>query len=476
MAAAGASGGAGPYIRPGPVSALMSGVVIKTGIYGLLRLISWLPNLPAGCAIGLMVVSVATGVLGILYALGQQQIKRMLAYSSVENMGVIGLGISVALLGRSLQQPLLIVFGLGGALFHVLNHSLFKGLLFLSAGAVLHDTGTGDIERLGGLARRSPVNSLAFLVGAVAICALPPLNGFVSEYVIYTGLLQGLLKTPNLYAGLLASSTAALALVGGLALAAFSKVFGVVFLGSPRDCTVTVHATPRTMNAGMLLLALCCVAVAAFAGAIVPALGAAIGAVMPAASAQLNEIHEAVTFTTRLALPFGVLMAIGFALYLLRRRTARGAVADQNTGTWGCGYAFPSPSMQYTGSSYGWKLVHSFRQIIRPERAAPRIAGFFPEPARLDTATPDLALNRVYTPSFKWMARAFERLWPLQQGRIQLYLAYIVITVLVVFLFEAWPFSFTSQSSDGRAVAVTNAPNASHGADSSVSEPKGRHP
>jgi hydrogenase-4 component B len=436
-------------VAPSPVSALMSGVVIKMGIYGLLRLLSWLPDLPIGCAIGLMTVSLLTGVMGILYALGQQQIKRMLAYSSVENIGIIGLAISVALLGRSLQQPVLVAFGLGGALLHVLNHALFKGLLFLSAGAVLHDTGTGDMERLGGLARRTPVNALAFLIGSVAICALPPLNGFVSEFAIYTGILQGVVHLPSSYAAVFASCAAVLALIGGLALVVFSKTFSVVFLGAQRDRSVSVHTTPASMNAGMVFLALGCVAVASASGAMVPAVSAALTPFGAAASGQAKTFVESLGLVTRFLPPLGVLIVVAIGLLAFRRRMPLGGAVGGMGGTWGCGYALPATTMQYTGSSYAWKVIHSFRHVIRPKRKTPSIVGCFPSQDRLVTVMADMAQERIYKPVFTGLARMFERLWPLQHGRIQLYLIYIVATVLIVFLVEGWSAPFAAHKNDG---------------------------
>ncbi|NOT02847.1 MAG: hypothetical protein HOP29_19785 [Phycisphaerales bacterium] len=439
-------------VAPSPVSALMSGAVIKTGIYGLLRLVSWLPDLPAGCAVGLMIVSLVTGVMGILYALGQRQVKRMLAYSSVENIGIIGLAISVALLGRSLNRPELVAVGLGGALLHVLNHGLFKGLLFLSAGAVLHDTGTGDMERLGGLARRTPWNALAFLVGAVAICGLPPLNGFVSEFAIYTGILQGVVRLPNSYAALPASCAAALALIGGLALVAFSKTFSVMFLGARRDPSLTVHDTPPFMLAGMLILAAACVTGALGSGALVAAVSAALTPFAMEASGKTDTIAVALEPIGRLLRPLGVLIVVTIGLLVVRRRMAPGAAVGGAGGTWGCGYAFPARTMQYTGSSYGWKVMRCFRFVLRPLRRAPSLSTCFPMPGRLSTVTRDFAHERVYSPMFTWLARLFERLLPLQHGRIQLYLVYIVATVLIVFLVEGWTAPFSARPRNGAAM------------------------
>ncbi len=425
-------------VAPSPVSALMSGVVIKTGIYGLLRLLSWLPELPAACGVALGVLSIMTAITGILYALAQRQVKRMLAYSSVENIGIIGLGIAIAVLGRSMHQPVLVTLGLAGALLHTLNHALFKGLLFLSAGAVLHGTGTGDIERLGGVARRLPAVSIAFLAGSVAICALPPLNGFLSEYVIYMGLLQGLRAMPMVYSVFLAACAAMLALVGAVALAAFAKVFSVAFLGEPRDTSVTYHRVPGSMHAGMMFLMAACFGVVVLAGALPQPLSIAIDSLDFGSAAHVPAIHSPIINLTPVLLPLALFAVTIGLLLALRQRMPRGSVAGDTGRTWGCGYAFPTATMQYTGSSFAWKLLVSFRLLVRPTRRAPAIAGCFPGQYALDTDIPDVALDRMFRPGFRGLSRAFERMWPLQHGRVQLYLVYIVVTVLVVFLSEVW--------------------------------------
>lgn len=423
-------------VAPSPVSALMSGVVIKTGIYGMLRSLSWLPALPVGCSIGLLALAIITGVMGILHALGQRPIKRMLAYSSVENIGIIGIAIALGMLGRSLGQPALEALGLGGALLHVLNHSLFKGLLFLSAGAVVQDAGTGQMERLGGLARKSPLNGLAFLVGAAAICALPPLNGFLSELLIYTGLLNALTTLPNAHAALAVVALAALALIGGLALAGFSKAFAVVFLGEPRDPTVSVRATPRCMKAGMLLLVGACVLVSAGAIGLAPLLAAAVHPLVPD-GADIGALRGSLTSLARVAPPLGVFVAIALVLVVARRRMPSGRPAGGAARTWGCGFAAPAARMQYTASSYAWTLIQCFRYLVWPKLCGGAPAGCFPESAQRSTRPTDILVERIYGPLFIGLSRACERLSRLQYGRIQLYLGYIVTTVVLVFLVEA---------------------------------------
>jgi hydrogenase-4 component B len=425
-------------VAPSPVSALMSGLVIKTGIYALLRTLSWLPALPVVCSLALLALAIITGVVGILYALQQREIKRMLAYSSVENIGIVGIAVALGMLGRSLHQPALAALGFGGALLHVVNHALFKGLLFLSAGAAMRATGTGDVERLGGLARKAPTNTLAFLVGAVAICALPPLNGFFSEFLMYTGFLRGLVALPNTYAWAAVVAIAALAVIGGVALLGFSRVFGLVFLGEPRDTRITVRATPPTMTLGMSLLVGGCVAAGVGAVWLTPALHAAMTPIVAGERADAAALSEALAALSHLALPLGLLLAMALLLVLCRQRMPRGALAGGSAGTWGCGFTAPTPRMQYTASSYGWSLLRSLPSPLRSQRTTQLPAGCFPSEGSLRTHPRDIALDRGFKPLFNFVARFCERLWPLQHGRIQLYLGYIVATVAIVFLAEAW--------------------------------------
>jgi NADH:ubiquinone oxidoreductase subunit 5 (subunit L)/multisubunit Na+/H+ antiporter MnhA subunit len=342
--------------------------------------------------------------------------------------------------------------GVGGALLHVLNHSLFKGLLFLSAGAVMHDAGTGQIEKLGGLARRTPVNALVFLVGGVAICALPPLNGFLSEFLIYKGLLSGLLELPHVGVMVMIVATGALTLIGGLALAGFSKLFAVVFLGEARDTRPVVHPTPLSMNVGMMLLAVGCVVVSVGVAGLAPLLGAALRPVVTDSIIATTALQDSLTTLGRLAMPLCVFVIIVIGLVIVRRRMPLGAPAGGMGGTWGCGFTLPTTRMQYTASSYTWSLGQSFRQFLRPKRMGASPLGCFPNKERLSTQTADMVLERGYEPTFKGLASFFERLWPLQHGRIQLYLVYIVATVVIAFLVEA------TFGPNGRTTSARKAP------------------
>ncbi|MEW6270068.1 MAG: proton-conducting transporter membrane subunit, partial [Thermodesulfobacteriota bacterium] len=267
---------------PSHVSAVMSGVLIKMGIYGLVRLCSLFPSPPLWWGGAVLALGVVSAVLGVVFAIAQHDLKRLLAYHSVENIGIICIGFGLAVLGRSLGRPELVALGLAGALLHVWNHGLFKALLFLSAGSVLHATGTREIDQLGGLLRRMPHTGLAFLVGAVAICGLPPLNGFVSELLVYLGLLRTVAGSGDL-AWLAGAFTApALALVGALAVACFVKVFGIVFLGEPRSGRArAAHESGAPMLVPMAALGGACVVIGVAPALVAPLLDGAVSSWAP---------------------------------------------------------------------------------------------------------------------------------------------------------------------------------------------------
>jgi hydrogenase-4 component B len=421
---------------PSHVSAVLSGVLIKVGIYGIARFASLLPPPPVAVGASVLAFGAASAVLGVAYALGQHELKRLLAYHSIENIGIILMGVGVGLLGRSLGHPEIEILGLAGALLHVWNHALFKGLLFLAAGSVIHASGTGEIEAHGGLARRLPRTALLFCLGAVAICGLPPLNGFVSELLVCLGLLHAVTSihgSPRLVA-VIAIPT--LALVGGLAAACFAKVFGAVFLGEPRRPAIdSVHEAPRAMLAPMTALALGCAAIGVAPQLVLRALDAALRSFDPALAAS--------GLTLAGVAPFGFVSAAAAILFaaaaasaaLFNRRPARRGL------TWDCGYAAPSPRMQYTASSFAGALVDLFHWALWTESHITSVAGAFPAPARLTTHLPDPVLDRMIAPAAGWIARASLWLRWFQRGHVHSYVLYILVTVIVALLFARGEFS-----------------------------------
>jgi hydrogenase-4 component B len=475
-------------VAPTPISALLSGVVVKTGIYGLLRLLTWLPPLPVGCAVTLLIMAMVSGVVGVLFALAQHDIKRLLAYHTVENIGIIGIGIGMGMLGQTTGHPALSAVGYAGALLHVLNHALFKGLLFMSGGAVIHATGTGEIERLGGLVRSTPINATLFLVGAVAICGLPPLNGFVSEWLIYGSLFRGAARTHGLPAALPVLGLISLALMGGLALACFAKVFSVVFLGAPRDTSLHGHTTPRSMLTGMAILGLLCVSIGVLPGAFVPLMAESAGLLTRQPNAQLQPaVQQVLAPLSALTVLAGLFTGVVILLILARRGLLRHAPAAAPALTWGCGYAFPKPRMQYTASSFAWSLVTSFRSLLWPRRELRAPDGLFPQPGHLETHSVDLAEESLFAPLFRGVARMFLMLRTLsrsgrvtpaeevaaphagpfrlgaqrlraavRRGSIQVYLTFMVLTLVVLFVVEAWSSPRASRSAPPAPAPVSS--------------------
>lgn len=422
---------------PSHVSALMSGVMIKTGIYGLLRTLTWLDAPPPWWGWLLVGIGVTSGVGGVLFALAQHDLKRLLAYHSVENIGIIALGLGVGVLGLSFGLPALAVLGFAGGLLHVLNHALFKGLLFLGAGAVLHGTGTRDMDRLGGLLKRMPRTGLMFLVGAVAICGLPPLNGFVSEFLIYLGAYRGALAPVLGGVVPLLGVIVALALIGGLAGACFTKAFGIVFLGEPRSVVAAqAHEAGLAMRLPMVVLAAACVIVGLAAPLVVGQLGGVVASVsgLPAETVRDN-LAGANGPLVLIVAAAGILLALVAALTLLRRWLLAGREVGA-TVTWDCGYAEPVASMQYTSSSFAQPLTEMFHFALRTHEKLSPPTEIFPRAASLATDTPDACRESVFAPVFAGVARALAPLRWLQHGRLQLYVLYIALTLLALLVWR----------------------------------------
>jgi hydrogenase-4 component B len=425
---------------PSHVSAVMSGVMIKTGIYGLVRLLTLLGAPPSWWGWVLLGIGVSSGVIGVLYALAQHDLKRLLAYHSVENIGIITLGLGLGTLGLASGLPTLAVLGFAGGLLHVLNHALFKGLLFLGAGAVLHGAGTREIDRLGGLLRRMPWTGAGFLVGAAAISGLPPLNGFVSEFLIYLGAFGSVAGAGTPAAGMPGLiAIGALALIGGLATACFTKAFGIVFLGEPRSAEAArAHEVGPWMRLPMILLAGACAAIGLFPYFVVRAMAPVLIVVtrQPAATVR-NALDTGLGPLAVIGVCAGVLLLLGPALALLRRRLLAGRGVEAAV-TWDCGYARPSARMQYTASSFAQPLTDLFGLVLRTDRRLHAPGGLFPRDASFHSHTPDAFQETVFAPAFAGLERCLDRLRILQQGRIQLYVLYIVLTLVGLMLWKLW--------------------------------------
>ncbi|HSH68471.1 MAG TPA: proton-conducting transporter membrane subunit [Deferrisomatales bacterium] len=417
---------------PSHVSALMSGVMLKVGVYGVCRTLWLLGTVTRTWAVVLLLCGAVSALLGILGALGQRDLKALLAYSSGENVGVIFLGLGVGALGSAAGQPVVAAAGYAGAFLHTWNHGLFKGLLFLGAGNVLHATRTRTLEQLGGLARSMPWTAAAFGLGAAAIAGLPPLNGLVSEWLIYGALFRAGVHLPGA-AGLLGLGAAAvLALVGGLALATFAKAMGTVFLGEPRTADAAhAHEAGPWLLAPMGVLAAGCLAVGLAPSLATGLLGRAVGVLDPGAHAALAEVTAWTGPLAQVGRVSAALLVLTLGVVALRNHLLkRRAVAS--SPTWGCGYAAPTASMQYTGSSFSDPVTALFRPVLRSTEHLEPPRGFFPAAATFATRTPDLAEHALWAPLFCVAARGLATLRFLQGGRLQHYLLFLLLTLLVL--------------------------------------------
>lgn len=416
---------------PSHVSALMSGVMLKMGLYGIIRVVSLFHGHPLWWGILLLSAGAVSALLGIVFAIAQRDLKRLLAYSSIENIGIIAIGLGVALIGMTSHRPLLGILGLAGALLHTVNHSLFKPLLFLGAGALIHATGSRLADRMGGLARRMPWTAAFFLVGAVAICGLPPLNGFAGEFLLYAAFFTDATSAP---VPLLALAAPLLALIGGLAILCFVKLYGTVFLGNPRSPAPGHHQEAGwPMLVPMGGLAILCAVFGIAPQLPLALLLPAVTVIAPELAAAGAALATAAPLRWLTVAGLALLLLIGVLALLLRRRLGDAPLARD--ATWGCGYLRPAATMQYSASSFGEMMVRLFAKVIRPRISAPGVAGYFPESGVFRSHCPESLLEQIVIPLFRGAGQVFSFCRRLQHGEHQLYVLYIFITL---FLLMAW--------------------------------------
>ncbi len=425
---------------PSHVSAVMSGVMIKLGIYGLLRVVTLLGPLSPWWGLMLASLGLVTAVVGVSLALSQRDVKRTLAYSSIENVGLIALAIGVGLWAWTQQLVPMAILAMTAGLLHVWNHAIMKGLMFLTAGSVLHGTGTRDQERLGGLLQRMPWTGGSMVIGAVAIAGLPPLNGFVGEWLIYLSL-STYGAGPSDGGGLTAMLGVGLvALVGGLAALTFARLVGIVLLGVPRSESARgCHESSAWMLAPMVLLVVLCLGMSVAPRVVVSPIPAVLKQILPLGSSEAFErvipaqaplgMLGAVQGCTLLGI-----LSIGSLLMLYTTRQGR-----RRAPTWGCGYLEPTPRMQYTGRSFSEAMAeHVLPRSLRPRMRVHRPLGLFPARSDFLAECPDPIESRVYSPFFGRLAGRFTQLRVLQQGRLNIYLIYVLVAVVLGLAWSAF--------------------------------------
>ncbi len=422
-------------VAPSHVSALMSGVMLKIGIYGLVRL-TWdvLGGGPAWWGWLVLVMGLTSAVLGVLYALMEHDLKRLLAFHSVENVGIILIGIGAALVLAAWGQPAGATLALAAGLFHALNHALFKALLFLGAGAIHQATGTKDLERLGGLIHRMPVTAVLFLIGAAAIAALPPLNGFASEWLTFQGLLILGVQSPDHLAAVGAALAGGLlALTGALAAACFVKAFGVGFLALPRtEDAERAKESPVLLRVGMGLLAAGCVALGLLPGVNLQLLASVVG--QPVIQSDLSGLAASGAVVVPSGL-LGALLAV-VVLSLVATRLVGGRTGERRVPTWACGFALRS-DMAYGSTAFAKPIRLFFRHILRPERAMEpeyALAPFFLTRLVTHGSTRPIFERHLYEPVARTFLQGARTARALQGGNLRLYLWYLLATLLILLL------------------------------------------
>jgi len=416
---------------PSNISAVMSGVMIKMGIYGIIRLYATLGVTELIFGEAVLLLGIVSGILGVVYALGKHDLKKLLAYHSVENIGIILIGTGIGMIGIASENMVMASFGFAGGLLHVLNHSIFKSLLFFGAGAVLQKTKVRHIDQLGGLMKRMPTTGKTFLIGSVSISGLPPFNGFVSEFLIYYGAFHGLTLSGSSFIFTMLAILS-LAIIGGLAAACFSKVVGVVFLGEPRtQKAAEALETGFTMTLPMLFLSTACLVIGIFPEPFIMAVFQGLKSIKTLQLVGTDEITIVagnLAFAARLLLGVFLLSVLLRKVFYLKKEISRGS-------TWGCGFTQPTVKMQYTGTSYAMSIVDFFRPFVHIRTNYSGINRIFPGRTTYESRVDDIAettlVDHIVSPILYLLAKLR---W-IQHGHIQLYIGYIIVTIIALLLF-----------------------------------------
>ncbi len=428
---------------PSPVSALMSGIMLKTAIYGMVRVIyDLIGGVRWEWGMLVLVIGAATMLFGVLYALMQHDLKRLLAYHSIENIGIILLGLGMSMVFFGFGHPAAGALSLIAALYHTLNHAVFKGLLFLGAGSILHATGIRDLNHMGGLIRTMPKTAFYFLIGALAISALPPLNGFVSEWLTFQSALQAPIITNGVVRSLLPLFAAMLALASALTAMCFVKVYGIAFLGQPREKHDAAHGTNSDAGGferyGMAWLAAGCCVLGLFPASFLLMLnrvGASLtGHSLSEEALQSNWLWlvptapEKASYSPLIFLL--VIVAVTLLTFLLVHRFYHDRV--RYADPWDCGYPEQTSRMQDTADAFGQPIRHVFGPVYRMERQLPGP----------DDPAPKFTLNIedrhwywLYLPVARLVEFISSKIGLLQQGKISIYLLYSFITLLALLVF-----------------------------------------
>jgi formate hydrogenlyase subunit 3/multisubunit Na+/H+ antiporter MnhD subunit len=427
-----------PYahpVAPAHISGIMSGVLIKIGIFGILRMLLLIDVDYTTVGIIILIMSIISGLYGVMLAILQHNLKKLLAYHTIENIGIIGIGIGLGCIGLGTNNPVLSSFGFAGALLHTLNHSLFKSLLFFTAGNVYQATHTLDIEKLGGLVKKMPQTAILFLIAAIAISGIPPFNGFISEFILYTGLYVWM---QNAFIGTLTGITftvMALVLIGGLAMMCFTKAFGVVFLGNPRhDFKHDIKEVPFLQLLPLYFIAAFIVFIGMFPELFLDLLIKPVQLFtgvhqLPFVSFQGKGIEALLSVShAGWYLILLVIFMLGVRKLVLRKR------AITVLPTWNCAYTAPTAKIQYTASSFVKtysKLFGMFFLIFKKEK---EVKGIFPTGAYLETRPYDKIEKWLIDYPITNLKLFLSRFQFVQNGRLQFYILYGILFIVSIII------------------------------------------
>ncbi len=411
-------------VAPSHISALMSGVMIKTGIYGILRMTQLLSEPSTMVGYSVLAIGILSALFGILYATGQRDFKKMLAYSSVENMGIITLALGLGLLGIAYHNVGLKTLGFLGCFMHILNHAVFKPLMFFAAGAVYNKTHTKDMETLGGLAKVMPKTAICFLIGSLALCALPPFNGFVSEFLIYYGFLNAF-NTPNyLLIPVMILTMAGLAFVGATALVAFTGAYSTIFLGMPRTekAENVKFDVPHSMTVPMIALVVILSLIGLFPQYSILAIGGA--------TSELVQFLYPVEILTVISF-FNITLVITIGVLLLVRKMFLAGKTVTVRNTWGCGYDKGNAKVQYTSTSFTRPFLGFLNPFYVRVMEFKPIKDLFPEKTSFKSKIYDIFEYYVINPLVKFDEKVLSKFLWIQSGNTQRYLWYGVVALII---------------------------------------------
>lgn len=420
---------------PSHISGVMSGVIIKIGIYGILRMVLLIKSDYTIMGYIILVVSLFSGIYGVMLAILQHNLKKLLAYHSIENIGIIGIGIGLGCIGLGGGNQILVILGFGGALLHTLNHSLFKSLLFYGAGNLYQSTHHINIDQMGGVAKRMPHTAFLFLIASLAICGLPPFNGFISEFFIYSGMFKGMNGSDLPGILFLVLSVFGLTLIGGLALLCFTKAFGIIFLGNPRvNFTHLPHESDQGKLIPMYAILVVILIIGVFPQYVIQLLREPIGLYTNYPGYQLSFMQFPFTETI-VNIGYG---AIGFLMLLGLIFAMRKAITSHRPETvgvtWNCAYIAPTAKLQYTASSFVRSYIKLAEPLFAIYKHKKEIEGVFPHKVSLHTHSEDKIEVWLITYPIIQVKHFFNRLTFLQNGNPQMYVLYGLLFITLVLL------------------------------------------